>query len=156
MPQSERIMFTETFHVAHLEPAFFGIPKGGVDRHQLAIRKNVTADKVRSRRAGLVCADRDSMVEENSAWAQLVPGMLEVERQLAFAHVLKHADTYKLFETLFFIQVAIITNLHAALLLQAGSLYSLIGEHCLFFAESDAESIYPVLSSSVNHKAAPS
>jgi hypothetical protein len=40
-------MLAQAFYVAHFEAGFFGVTQRRVDRHQLAIRKDVAADKSR-------------------------------------------------------------------------------------------------------------
>src|SRR5258708_38911281 len=138
-------MLPQALHVTDFKPGLFGISQRRVDWHQLGIRKDIVTHKGRTLRLRLARTQSDTVVEENSARSQQFPCVFKIARELAFTHVLEHADANQFVETVAIGRVAVIAHLHPAPAIQAGPRYS-AGSQLGFVATSrDRKCFYSAL-----------
>src|SRR5258708_37271879 len=107
----------------------------------MAVRKDVATEKSRALGPQLVRTQGDSVVEEDSARAEQLPGVLKVKWEPDFAYMLEHAYAHQLVETADFVQIAVVAQFHPAAFLQAGLRNPLMGSIGLVLAERDAQNI---------------
>src|SRR6266702_3322759 len=111
MSQREHIMFSQTLHISYLETACLCCSQRTVDWQQFPVRKHIVIDKACfrfHRIEGITC---NSMIQEDPAWAQQLPGLLEIGRQQCFSNMLEHSHADNFVKRVSFSDLSIIANL---------------------------------------------
>src|SRR5579863_5906264 len=97
----------------------------------------------------------NSMIEEDAAGTQDLPGLLEIGGQERFSHVFKHTHADNFIEGIGLVDIPVITDLHAAAFCQSGLLDALLRKLRLWLAQRYAVGIYPIMLCGIENQSTP-
>src|ERR1700680_3631603 len=112
MSQCQRVMLAQALHVAYRKAPLLDRSQCTADGYKFSIWKDILRSEAWSAfwKGGVA---GNSMVEEDAARTEQMPGLLKVRRQQCFTHMLKHANTDNFVKSICIIDFPIITHLHA-------------------------------------------